>query len=262
MDQFNNDHSVIRADAVWELGSHHHAAGGSVHQLDELFKQCPASKVLVPTRYPKQKLSRSVMNPGARWSHRDYFPSHKNQAMIWCESKLELFACQRLETRDDVISYRAQPYPVNLYFHGKYRRVFPDFEFTTEGGRGLIDITSVSKARKEKFKERVNALGFFARRKGMSYDFLTEDDLCAGSRLTNAHLTYDLIRGEAHELLIKEVVSWMRDQGAMSIFQMQAALRNYPQARSVAIWLLYRGVTTLDWDLPIEDQIFRLKETI
>lgn len=226
---------------------------GLVTALESLFAQRPDLRQLLPVTYQRQTTARKVIRKGDRDHHVGLFPSRLNQAMVPFESSLEKQACTNFESYPEIQAYRSQPCEVRLYYAGKTRTVYPDFELTTTNKKILVDVRYKKKTRKPLFRERCAALEFYAEQRGMGYTLITEKTV-RGRRLLNAQWLLSLAIGKAEPGLTKAVWEWILDLNKPTFGNLFQQTTAYPQVRCVLACLALDGHLAIDLDRPLRDQ--------
>jgi hypothetical protein len=226
---------------------------GRIVALESIFTQQPDLRQLVPVTYQRQPTARKVIRKGDRDHHVGLFPSRLNQSMVPFESALEKQACTTFESHPEIQAYRSQPFEVRLFYAGKVRPVYPDFELSTTNRKILVDVRHEKKTRKPLFRKRCNALALYAAQRGMGYTLMTEKTI-QGERYFNAKWLLCLATGAPRPGLIKAVWKWILDLDRPTfgnLFQQTAA---YPQVRCVLACLALDGHLGIDLDQPLRDQ--------
>ncbi|WP_445362237.1 TnsA endonuclease N-terminal domain-containing protein [Microbulbifer sp. ANSA003] len=166
---------------------------------------------------------------------------------------MEKQACTTFESYHEIQTYRSQPYAVRLLYAGKSRIVYPDFEITLLTKKILVDIKYEKNTRNPLFRQRCEALEFFAEQQGMDYILLTEKNI-RGQRLLNAQWLLSLSHGKAPTLLTSTVWRWIFSLGQMTFGDLFKLTAPYPQARSVLACLALDGHLNIDWSQPLREQ--------
>ncbi|WP_419629366.1 TnsA endonuclease N-terminal domain-containing protein [Thiolapillus sp.] len=224
--------------------------------LEKIFLQRPDLSQLLPVTFEHQPTSRKVIRKGNRDHHVGLFASRLNKAMVPFESTLEKQACFIFESHPEILNYRSQPYAVSLFYDGKTRTVFPDFELETAKRKILVDIRYEAKTRKPSFQERCHSLGFFAEQRGMRYTLMTEK-MIRDTRLTNTQWLLSLINGQAQPELIEIIWRWILNLQALDFGKLFNLTSNFPQVRHVIACLAVDGHLGLDMNHPLLPQIVR-----
>jgi hypothetical protein len=227
--------------------------GPRLEAFDALFVDDPSCEFLIPTKLTKQAVSREVFRSGFRTHFIGYFASRVNQALVTFESALEKHACRYFESYSEILSYKTQPYPVNVYFFDKFRTVYPDFELTLKSGHALIDIRYIDNTKSPKFKARCAALKQYAAQRGYSYTLLTEQELIT-TRTDNSKLLLSFCKGSPHTKLIDDVKTWLNSSLPMDFNELVRLTSAYPSVRAVLAGMILDGALLIDWDLPIQSQ--------
>jgi len=134
----------------------------------------------------KTETSRKVVTRSGR--HVRYlYSSTKNDALVQCESRLELDAAMHFEFDPDVVRYREQPELVTYHDRlGRSRKYYPDFELTMSDGTLVhIEVKPAEKLRKATLHERFEDIAAHYARTQRSFQILTDVDVQREPRRTN-----------------------------------------------------------------------------
>lgn len=231
-----------------------------IEEFDSLFAEEPSSEFLLPVKMTKQTVSRKVFRPGFRTHNVGYFASRINQALVTFESSLEKHACTVFESYPEVVSYRTQPYGVRLYFHDKFRTVYPDFELVLNDGLALVDIRYEDNTHSPKFEARCTALNQYAQQRGIRYTVLTEKELMT-HRKNNSRFLLSFCKGDPHPRLIQTTRTWLLNVIPLDFSEVLRLTTAYPSARAVIAGFILDGVLSIDWMKTIHDQILGKPES-
>lgn len=228
--------------------------GKLTESLEAFYSRKPDLCRLVPVTFQRQSTSRKVICKGDRDHHVGLFASRLNQALVPFESALEKDACCIFEGHPEIQAYRSQPYKVRLYYAGKTRTVFPDFELVTVRRKILVDIRHENNTQKPLFQERCDALAFYAEQRGMAYTLMT-DQLIRSTRLINTRWLLSLIHGSPYPELIEIVWEWVLTLEVHTFGQLFDLTEVYPEVRCVLAGLALDGHLSMNLDEPLRDQL-------
>ncbi|MEW8333932.1 MAG: hypothetical protein AB2692_23590 [Candidatus Thiodiazotropha sp.] len=221
--------------------------------VEQLFDQKPDLCQLIPVMYQRQMTVRRVIQKGDRNHYVGLFASRINQMMVPFESALEKQACTNFESHPEIQAYRSQPYAVRLLYAGKIRTVYPDFELITTDQNILADIRHETNTYKPLFRERCEALEYYAEQRGMTYILMT-DKMIRGQRLLNTQWLLSLAVGKATPNLTNAVWEWIHDLDRPTFGKLFHLTASYPQVRCVLSCLALDGHLAVDLDHPLREQ--------
>lgn len=222
--------------------------------FEKLSNQNPEVMLLTPLTYVRQPTARQIIRMGNRQNNVGLFASRINRTLVPYESTLEKQACALFESQPSITGYISQPYCVRLRIAGTPRFVYPDFELRTQWSKALVDVKFKHPSEKRAFRERGDALRFYAEQHGMRYAVLTEEEIRI-PRTTNAMWLYSLSRGQARPQLSEAVWAWLRSLSRPTFGDIFTMTAGYPAVRSVLATLALDGHLGLDLNVPLQDQV-------
>lgn len=117
-----------------------------------------------------------------------FFPSRKNEGLMPCESRLEADNCLNLEFDHSVISYRTQPFTIDLGGNESYT---PDSVHLDNLGSLYIREIKFSGALEcKKLLARLERINTIFTKQGINFNVLTEKNLQLIPKLNNYKLLY------------------------------------------------------------------------
>ena len=221
--------------------------------IEQLFSQRPELRLLSPVTYQVQATARQVIRKGNRDNHVGMFASRLNQTMVPYESTLEKQACASFESFHEIQAYCSQPYAVRLFFAGKVRNVYPDFEMISKDKKIIVDIRHENNTRNPLFQQRYVALQNYAEQRGMAYTLLTEKTI-RDQRLLNSQWLLSLAKGKAEPQLTAIVWNHICNLGELTFADLFDGTALYPQIHSVLACLALDGHLVVNWDQPLRQQ--------
>lgn len=226
--------------------------------FEALFEVQPEYGRLIPRRFTRQPVSRPVFRKGHRRHHVGRFPSRRNGTMVPFESTLEKQACTLFESYPEINAYRSQPYPVRVFFEGRNREVYPDFELVFSDQKVLVDIRFEQGTLSDRFQARMAALDLYTAARGMRYVVLTERAIRT-SRLEASSRLLSWCHVEPLPALIDAVIEWLQTNPATTIGGLLHTTTAYPAVSTVIAGLLLDGYFELNWDKPLYGQVYSLR---
>ena len=247
---------VLHISSSHPKGSEPHVSpeAPTIPFFERLLEHSPEVMLLMPVTYVRQKTARKVIRLGNRQNNVGLFASRINRALVPYESTLEKQACALFESQPSIIGYISQPYCVRLHIAGTRRFVYPDFELRTQWSKALVDVKFKRPSEKRAFRERGDALRFYAEQHGMRYAVLTEEEIRI-PRTTNAMWLYSLSRGRARPQLSEAVWAWLLSLSHPTFGDIFTMTAGYPAVRNVLATLALDGHLGLDLDTPLRDQV-------
>ncbi len=130
----------------------------------------------------KKKLGKKRVSRRAK---RGTHSSPKCLTAMRYRSSWELKYAALMDADPNVESYRYEPYPIPYVSNvrtGKVRRYWPDFEVTrVDGVKLIVEVKPKKRISNPRNVKKMLAAKLFAEQRGMTYVYVTEDDLRAAN---------------------------------------------------------------------------------
>ena len=179
-------------------------------------------------------------------------PSLKAKRNVWWESLLERDYILLLEIDPDVVTYREQPFRLRYTIDGRVRHYTPDFLVERKNKRQVIEVKPKAKASTEAFCLFYLAVEPQIRKLGYEFVVATDEMIRVQPLLENVKI----LRGYArtpflpgHALLCRK---YLRENRGGCIADLARTFSDKGLTLSVIYSLIYRGVLTVDLNLPLD----------
>lgn len=195
---------------------------------------------------------RKISNRGGVKKNIGKFPSFKAGRNIWWESLLERDYIYLLEFDPDVEKYEEQPIRVRYSLEGKVRCYTPDFLVERKGGRRVIvEVKSKEKVSSEAFRLFFLTVSPVIHKLGYEFVVVTDKMIRVQPLLENVKILWGYSRVplfSRHQVLCRK---FLRENNGASIADLARSLSEKSVTLPVIYSLIYRGVLSVDLNLPI-----------
>ncbi|WP_081073480.1 TnsA endonuclease N-terminal domain-containing protein [Burkholderia stagnalis] len=198
----------------------------------------------------KTETSRKVVTRSGR--HVRYlYSSIKNDALVQCESRLELDAAMHFEFDPNVLRYREQPELVTYHDRlGRSRKYYPDFELTMADGTLVhVEVKPAYKLRQATLQERLEDIAARYARAQRPFQILTELDVQREPRRTNLERLSYHRRATPFGFELSSLLDRLSDKRRLTLKVVEKEIGN----PKLTMRMIAAGYLICDLDKPIDD---------
>lgn len=175
----------------------------------------------------------------------NFFPSLKNMAVMPCESKLERDSCLELEFNKSVLSYRVQPFTIQISANEKYT---PDcVQLDNLGGYSVREVKVSSKLKDEILSKRLTRIRNIFVNIGIGFEVKTEIELQCGSESINRKYLYRSSHFQINDFTKNRALKILKAMGRTNLFEYRKSLFQHGIDLIVAEKLLFLGLVEYDY---------------